>query len=86
MRTFSLCIFLFLSTACFSQKNDKISTITFVEIVNNNYDETIYYFQNNWKILRDMALKKGYIYSYQIMEAPTKEGEEFRRDHALRSL
>ena len=48
-----------LASAGFSQDvNSKISTIEFVEIVNNNREESIFYFENNWKVLREMALKK----------------------------
>jgi hypothetical protein len=58
----------------FGQKNEKISTIDFVKIVNNNKKEVVFYYQNNWEVLRKMAIKKGYIDSYQLLETkPTKD-------------
>lgn len=70
-------IFLFSVLLCMStyaQKNTKISTIGFVQIVNNNKKETVFYYENNWKVLRKMAIKKKYIHSYQLLETtPTNE-------------
>ena len=67
-------LFLICCTTIFSQQNTKISTIDFVQILNNNKKEVAYYFQNNWEVLRKMAKKKNYIHSYQILETtPTKE-------------
>ena len=53
----------------FCQSNNKITTIETVEILNNNSEEAIYYFENNWKVLRTMALDKGYIDSFQLLQA-----------------
>mgnify|MGYP005990203597 CR=1 FL=1 len=57
-----------------AQENTKISTIDFVQTVNNNTKELLYYYQNNWEVFRKMAIKKNYIDSYQFLETtPTKE-------------
>lgn len=77
MRALSICVILLLSISSFSQQNEKISTIDFVEILNNNYKEATYYFHNNWKVLREMAIEKDYIKSFQVFEAPANEGENF---------
>jgi len=61
----------------YGQQDDKISTIDFVQILDDNREETIYYFQNNWKILRNIALKKGYIHSYQLLEVPYSLDQPF---------
>lgn len=71
---FSLLCFTSIS---FAQQDDRISTIDFVQILNDNKAEAVYYYQNNWKVLRDMAIDKGYIDSYQIMETPNSEEEPF---------
>ena len=72
-------LFIVLLSSCsiYGQQNDKISTIDFVQILDNNKEEALYYYQNNWKVLRNMALKKGYIHSYQILEVPPSEVEPF---------
>ena len=65
---------LFLCLQINAQENTKISTIDFVQIINNNKKEAIYYYQNNWEVLRKMAVKKDYIRSYQLLKTiPTKE-------------
>lgn len=53
---------------CFGQANEKITTIETVEILNGNDDEAIYYFQNNWKELRLMAIEKDFIHSFQFLK------------------
>ena len=62
-----------------AQLDDRISTIEFVQILDNNTAETDYYYQNNWKILREMALKKGYIHSYELLETPFDETGPYHR-------
>ena len=70
--------FLTVCSISYGQQDDKISTIDFVQILNDNKEEAIYYFQNNWKVLRNMAIKKEYIHSFQILEVPISEGEPFQ--------
>ncbi|MDT0552308.1 hypothetical protein [Urechidicola vernalis] len=77
MKIIMFCFIAILTTASFSQKDKTISTIDFVQIVDNNYDELIYYYENNWKVLREMAVKKGYIQTYQVMESPTADSTGF---------
>ena len=75
MRTIILLLFITLSYTSYGQLDERISTVSFVQVVDDNKEETIFYFQNNWKVLRDMAIEKGYIHSYQVMETPyTQEG------------
>ncbi|WP_046756902.1 hypothetical protein [Kordia jejudonensis] len=61
----------------FAQKDERISTIDFVQIVNGNNAEAMYYYQHNWKILRQMALKENYIASFEIMETTYSEEAPF---------
>ena len=64
---------LFFCTILSAQKNTKISTIDFVQVLNNNKKEVVFYYENNWEILRKMAIQKNYIDSYQLLEtSPTK--------------
>jgi len=61
-------------TFSFAQPDERISTIDFIEVLNDNYDETLFYYQNNWQQLRIKALEKGYINNYQLLETiPTEE-------------
>ena len=65
MRLLLLIILLGVFSICYGQKDEKVSTIDFVQILDDNKEEALYYFQNNWQVLRDMAIEKGYIHSYQ---------------------
>ena len=51
-----------------AQNTGKISTMDFVQILNENREETIYYYENNWKELRENAIRDGYNHSYQLLE------------------
>jgi len=67
--------------ACYSinaQIDNRITTIDFVQILNENKEEAIFYYENNWKVLRDLALQKGYIDSYQLLETPASEDAPFQ--------
>jgi hypothetical protein len=74
MKKLILAFLMIVSVNAYSQKNTKISTIDFVQVLNNNKKEVLHYYKNNWEILRKMAVKKDYIASYQFLETtPTKE-------------
>ncbi|WP_244462150.1 hypothetical protein [Wocania ichthyoenteri] len=51
-----------------SQQSTHISMIDYVQILNENKAETLFYYQNNWQQLRIKALEKDYIESYQLLE------------------
>ena len=57
---------------------ERISTIDFVEIVDGNLDETLFYYNNNWKILRQKAQSKNYILSYQLLQTPLTEDNKIQ--------
>ena len=44
-----------------------VSVIDFVKIKNNKREEAFYFYNNNWKVYREIALKRGQISSYQIL-------------------
>ena len=52
-------------SSAFAQRS--ISTIDFVKIKNNHRQEALFYYENNWKIYRDIALEKDYIKSYKLL-------------------
>lgn len=59
---------LFCPILSFAQSNEQISTMDFVQIVDNNKAEALFYYQHNWMQLRKEAVNKGYIHSYQLLE------------------
>lgn len=58
--------------AC-AQGETRISSIDFVQIINNNHEEALYYYQNNWRWLRDLAIEKGYIVDYEYYQVERTE-------------
>ncbi len=77
MKHLILVFILFTSTLIYGQQNESITTIDFVQILNENEPEAVYYFHNNWKVLRESEIKKGYIHSFQVMETPFTEDAPF---------
>ncbi len=59
------------------QNESKISTVEFIQIVDSNKEEAIFYYQNNWRTLREMAIKKGYIDSFGFFENQATRQEPF---------
>ncbi len=68
MKTQFIILAIFINILSYSQEDKRLSTIDFVEVLNDNKDEVLFYYQNNWQVLREIALKKGYIHSFQILE------------------
>ena len=73
MKKLILLFFVLLTALGFSQ-TERISMIDYVQVLNNNKAEALFYYQNNWEQLRIKAIEKGYIDSYQLLETqPTEE-------------
>lgn len=77
MKITILLIFLSIYSVSFAQHDDRITTVEFIQILDDNKAEAEFYYQNNWKVLREMALKKDYIHSYQLLETPVSEEAPF---------
>lgn len=58
----------FLSCSAWAQSKAKITVIEFVEILEDQKKEALYYYENNWKLLRVAARAEGYIDSFQMIE------------------
>lgn len=78
MKKILLLITLAFSYVSFGQIDDRLTTIEFVEVLNNNKKEALYYFNNNWKVLRDKAVIKKYIHSYQLLETQKSDDAPFQ--------
>ena len=44
-----------------------ISTVDFVRVKDNHFEEAVFYYENNWKRHREAALEKGFILSYTLL-------------------
>ena len=60
-----------------NESQNLISSIDFVQILEGNEQEAKYYYENNWKVLRDKAIRSGYIHSYDFLLTPRSEEAPF---------
>ena len=60
-------LFLLVSLSVGSVSAQEVSIFDFVKTVDNNKEELIYYYENNWKILRDIAKERDFIESYELL-------------------
>jgi hypothetical protein len=60
-------LFLCLATLAFAQNNSAVKIIDFVKVNNGRYKEAVFFYDNNWKVYRDLALQKGYIQSFELL-------------------
>jgi|ERR1700722_4088165 len=67
MKSYIVIFLLFFSYGAFGQNNKPVIVIDFVKIENNKKPEALYFYENNWKVYRDIALQKGYIKSYELL-------------------
>jgi len=67
----------------FGQADNRITSLDFVQILNDNREEAIYYYQNNWKVLRDWALEEKIISSYEFFQTDSTPDQPF--DFVLRT-
>ena len=58
-----------ISTVSHAQKNKEIILMDFVKILNGKKTETMFFYENNWKVYRDAAIEKKIIKSYELVEA-----------------
>ena len=69
MKYFFLFILLSASSFLKAQTNTSITIIDFVKIKDGLHQEANYFYENNWKVYRVAALKKGFIKSYKLLQA-----------------
>ncbi len=50
-----------------AQTQSKVAVLEFVEILDGQIEEAMYYYENNWKRLREIAIKRGDIDDFKIM-------------------
>lgn len=57
--------------------NGQVTLVDFIRIKNNHYEEALYFYQSNWKLYRDEAVKRGVIQSYQLLSVPADSAANF---------
>lgn len=66
---FVFCCISMISLTSFAQKNKEVIIMDFVKITAGKKAEAMYYYENNWKLYRDAAVKNKIIKSYELVEA-----------------
>jgi hypothetical protein len=61
------CIF-FIQLSAAAQKNSTVTLMDFVKIKEGKTAEALFFYENNWKPYRDLALKKKVIHSYEMVK------------------
>lgn len=57
--------------------DETVVLMDFVKIKNGKRDEAMFFYENNWKIYREAALKQGIIQSFEIVEIAPNESNQF---------
>lgn len=50
-------------------RNETVWVVDYVKIKDGKMAEALYYYEQNWKRYREEALKKGFIRSYNLLQA-----------------
>ena len=67
MNKFLFAAALFFVVPLFAKAQSAICILDFVKIKNKKYSEALYFYEHNWKVYRDVALKSGFIKSYKLL-------------------
>lgn len=67
MKNASIIVLLLFPAFLVAQAQTAVSVTDFVSVKNQRHKEVLYYYENNWKLYRDVALDKGFIKSYKLL-------------------
>ncbi|MEO7673328.1 MAG: TlpA disulfide reductase family protein [Pyrinomonadaceae bacterium] len=57
--------------------NELFVMMDFVKIKDGKRDEALFFYDNNWKVYREAAIKRGVIHSYELIDAKSKTDAAF---------
>lgn len=67
---------LLMTTNSLAQRRLEIYTVDLVKVKDEKVNEACYFYENNWKIYRDTAIKRGFIKSYTILKTKADSAGE----------
>ena len=67
MRRILVFAFLFMISTSYGQAVTPVAVYDFIKIKNGKNKEAMYYYENNWKFYRDIAIKKKIITAYKMV-------------------
>lgn len=53
----------------------EVISVDYVRVLNGNFDEAVYFYENNWKEFRIAAVKKGFINSFKLLVKSSQNGQ-----------
>jgi hypothetical protein len=68
MQKICIVLLLFIVKTAAAQQSGPVVLMDFVKIKDGKKAEALYFYENNWKLYRDLAIKKKVIESYQLVE------------------
>ncbi|MBL7703652.1 MAG: hypothetical protein JNM14_15485 [Ferruginibacter sp.] len=68
IRFIATCCIAFITLSAAAQKSKEVILMDFVKTAEGKKAEAIFYYENNWKVYRDAAIKKKIIKSYELLE------------------
>jgi hypothetical protein len=77
LRLIITCLLSCASSLIIAQKNKEVILMDFVKILPGKKAEAMFFYENNWKLYRDEALKRGVIRSYEIVESKADTLDNF---------
>lgn len=66
-----------LGTTAASLTDDLYVVADFVKIKEGRRDDALYYYENNWKLYREEAKKRGVIDSFELIDAASEKDRDF---------
>jgi hypothetical protein len=76
MKRIAFSVFL-LAMSTMAQSGPTISVMDFVKVKNAKTAEATFFYENNWRVYREIALKKGFIRSYRLLQTELEGGPDF---------
>lgn len=70
-------LFPFFLLVSFCSTAQGVTVMDFVQVKEGRRAEAVYFYENNWKVYRDIALKKGFILSYRLEEVVADSAASF---------
>jgi hypothetical protein len=67
----------FLLVMSMAQGAPSISGMDFLKVKNGKTAEATFFYENNWKVYRGIALKRGFIRSYRLLKTEPESGSDF---------
>ena len=60
-----------------SAQSHRVSVVDFIKVKNNHYQEALYFYQNNWKVFREVARKQNYVQSFTFFKSVPPDTSKF---------